>query len=183
MAIKRFKRDNFGNGIHSEFFIDSADDLEVIEDIYDCELGDKAFTPSGAEYVRHSDEFEGDLWILVSDQHGSDSSGGGGGVMQCVILRDPDTGDYIADKSFADVFSVIYDGETVQIYIDGSPTIQPHAGGSGTAQDPYIIDFYGFSITTNGSQPTQIYVSRYNWIEADGVQWKGDGVATLSPAE
>ena len=114
---------------------------------------------------------------------GGGGSGGGGGVMQCVISRDPDTGDYVADKPFADVFSAIYDGETVQIYIDGSPTIQPHAGGSGTAQDPYIIDFYGFSITTNGPQPTQMYVSRYNWAEADGVQWQADGVATLSPAE
>lgn len=107
----------------------------------------------------------------------------GGGAMQCVIAKDWDTNEYVPGKSFTDVYNAIFAGETVQIYIEGSPTIQPHAGGSGTAQDPYIIDFYGFSITTNGSQPTQIYVSRYNWTEADGVQWQGDGVATLSPGE
>ena len=117
MAIKRFKRDNFGNGIHSEFFIDSVEDLEVIEDIYDCELGDKAFTPAGAEYVRHPDDFDGDLWVLVSKQGGSDGSGEGSGGMM-LVTYDRTSG--FANKTFKEVWDAVLEGQIVIHGIDST---------------------------------------------------------------
>lgn len=73
MAIKLFKVDNFHYGIHQEFFIDSEDDLEQIEIEYNCELGDKAYLPSGEVYIRHSDGYSGDKWI-IEGSGGSESS-------------------------------------------------------------------------------------------------------------
>ncbi len=117
MAIKRFKRDNFGNGIHSEFFIDSADDLEVIEDIYDCELGDRAFTPTGTEYIRHSDDFDGDLWVLVSKQGDSDGSGEGsdssGSGLVVRVIQDEQTLKYTLDKTYAEIYEAFSMGRMV----------------------------------------------------------------------
>ena len=116
MAIKRFKRDNFGNGIHSEFFIDSADDLEVIEDMYDCELGDRAFTPTGAEYVRHSDEFEGDLWEEVS---GDNSSGSDGGMLVVQTTFDESTGTITLAETWQSIFDNMSGGKLVVVLDTG----------------------------------------------------------------
>lgn len=74
MAIKLFKVDNFHYGIHQEFFIDGEDDLEQIENEYECELGDKAYTPDGTIYMRHSDDFDGDLWDIVKSNSESENS-------------------------------------------------------------------------------------------------------------
>lgn len=71
MAIKLFKVDNFHSGLHKEFFIDGESDLEQIEVEFDCELGDKAYTPNGTIYTRHSDEFDGDLWEEIEVSGGS----------------------------------------------------------------------------------------------------------------
>lgn len=108
----------------------------------------------------------------------------GGGMMQCVIKEEPDTGDLVADKPFADVYNAIFSGETVQIYIDGNPALSPLVGGDGTAQNPYSIAFLEFGVDTNRDyQPTGLHVGCYVWTEADGVQWRGDSVATLTPSE
>lgn len=112
MAIKRFRQDNFGNGIHSEFFIDSAEDLEVIEDIYDCDLGDKALTPDGVEYVRHSDDFNGDLWVLAS---GQGDSGGGGLVVHEILETIEGDEEYVLDKTYNEIFASFSTGAPVVI--------------------------------------------------------------------
>lgn len=77
MSFKLFKKDNFFNGTHQEFLIDSKNDLIALETSFDCELGDKAFTPNGTMYTRHSDDFEGDLWEEIKETSGGGSDGGG----------------------------------------------------------------------------------------------------------
>lgn len=77
MAIKLFKVDNFHYGIHQEFFIDGEDDLEQIENEYECELGDKAYTPDGTIYMRHSDSYSGDKWAVKSSSNNSNQGEGG----------------------------------------------------------------------------------------------------------
>lgn len=66
MAFKLFKKDNFGYGTHQEFLIDDANDLEEIEKNFNCELGDKAHASDGKIYTRHSDNYDEDLWEIVS---------------------------------------------------------------------------------------------------------------------
>lgn len=74
MAIKLFKVDNFHSGLHKEFFIDGESDLEQIEVEFDCELGDKAYAPNGTIYIRHSDEFDGDLWEEIKNEDNNGDS-------------------------------------------------------------------------------------------------------------
>lgn len=110
MSFKLFKKDNFFNGTHQEFLIDSKNDLTALETSFDCELGDKAFTPNGTMYTRHSDDFEGDLWEEIKETSGGGSGGGGdGGVSgnaawndvakNLVIIELEPTSDNAADMS------------------------------------------------------------------------------------
>lgn len=73
MAVKLFKRDNFFYGLHQEFFVDGEEDLVQIEIDFDCELGDKAYAPDGSIWVRHSDNFDGELWEVFKKGNSKDS--------------------------------------------------------------------------------------------------------------
>ena len=66
MAVKLAKKNNVYNMQVRTFYIDSVDDLAVIETQYDCGIGDRAELPDGTVYCRHSDGYTGDLWAVRS---------------------------------------------------------------------------------------------------------------------
>lgn len=66
MAVKLAKKNNVFNMQVRTFYIDSVDDLAVIETQYDCGIGDRAELPDGTVYCRHSDGYTGDLWSVRS---------------------------------------------------------------------------------------------------------------------
>ena len=64
MAIKLYKENSCFNIYHQCFLIESSDDLAIIESTYHCQQGDKALLPDGSFYIRHSDDYSGNLWEL-----------------------------------------------------------------------------------------------------------------------
>ena len=76
MSIQKIKEGNSFNSYIQSFLIDSADDLDNLEQEFHCGFGDEARTPDGTIYVRHSDGYSGDKWTIKS----SGSSGGSGGI-------------------------------------------------------------------------------------------------------
>lgn len=109
MAIKLFKVDNFYYGIHQEFLIDEKEDLEQIEIDFNCGLGDKAFVPDGTVYVRHSDEFEGELWEEETAEVSS------GGAIVAYVSYDEDEGIYTLDKTAGELKEAVLSGKYMQI--------------------------------------------------------------------
>lgn len=72
MAIIKLKEGLLFNNYHQHFLIDSNSDLTLLEATYNCQLGDVAELPSGNYYIRHSNDYQGDLWELIE----TDGSGG-----------------------------------------------------------------------------------------------------------
>lgn len=72
MAIKLMKVNNSFNIQIQHFYIDNISDLDIIEDEYECQIGDIAELPDGAKYRRHSDDYSGNLWEYYT---GGGSSG------------------------------------------------------------------------------------------------------------
>lgn len=64
MAIQLMQENGEYNIKSQHFLIDETSDLTSLENEYSCSMGDKAELPNGIIYVRHSDEFDGDLWEL-----------------------------------------------------------------------------------------------------------------------
>ncbi|MBR4155366.1 MAG: hypothetical protein IKU01_01505 [Bacteroidales bacterium] len=62
MAFLKVKEGNSYNVCIQHFLIDSIDDLDEIEASFNPHFGDEAETISGEIYVRHSDDYEGNLW-------------------------------------------------------------------------------------------------------------------------
>lgn len=62
MAVQKIKEGNVFNVYNQSFLIDETSDLDELENEYTCLMGDKAQLPDGTIYVRHSDEFQGELW-------------------------------------------------------------------------------------------------------------------------
>ena len=73
MAIQLFKENEAFNVKSQHFLIDSTDELTNIESIYNCKQGDKAELPDGTIYVRHSDDHQGDKWVVKSASGGGSS--------------------------------------------------------------------------------------------------------------
>lgn len=162
MAIKLIKKDNLGFGTYQEFMIDSEDDLEVIEDIYDCELGDKAYTVDGRIFTRHSDSFDGDLWKATSAQEGSDSEQednvAGGVFIVTVTASYGETAELenvTADKTVAEIIAAYEAGlmPYCNLVIGGYPTLMPplliaNEGGAASVVFSVIVpDIYSTGIT------------------------------------
>ena len=64
MAIQLMQENGEYNIKNQHFLIDATSDLTNLENEYSCSMGDRVELPDGTIYVRHSDEFEGDLWEL-----------------------------------------------------------------------------------------------------------------------
>ena len=64
MAIQLMQENGEYNIKNQHFLIDETSDLTNLENEYSCSMGDRVELPDGTIYVRHSDEFEGDLWEL-----------------------------------------------------------------------------------------------------------------------
>lgn len=62
MTVQKIKEGNVFNVYNQSFLIDETSDLDELENEYTCLMGDKAQLPDGTIYVRHSDEFQGELW-------------------------------------------------------------------------------------------------------------------------
>ena len=92
MAVKLAKKNNQFNMQVRTFYIDSVDDLAVIETQYDCGIGDRAELPDGTVYCRHSDGYGGDLW----EKKGSSGGGGGGSGSVLPAVTTSDNGDILA---------------------------------------------------------------------------------------
>lgn len=73
MAIQLEKENNKFNIYEQHFLIDSKNDLQTLESEYTCHQGDKAELPDGSYYMRHSDNYQGDLWELVKSCGGGSS--------------------------------------------------------------------------------------------------------------
>lgn len=84
MAIKLAKKNNVFNILQRTFYIDDESDLETIEAEYDCGIGDIAECPDGTIYRRHSDGYDGELWV----KKGSSGGGGGGSGLPDVAAAD-----------------------------------------------------------------------------------------------
>ena len=72
MAIIKLKEGHSFNIYHQHFLIDSDSDLTLLETTYNCQIGDIAELPNGNYYIRHSNDYQGDLWELIE----TDGSGG-----------------------------------------------------------------------------------------------------------
>lgn len=64
MAIQLMQENGEYNIIVKHFLVDSIDDLSDLENEYECSIGDKVELPDGTIYIRHSDDYQGDLWEL-----------------------------------------------------------------------------------------------------------------------
>lgn len=64
MAIQLMQENGEYNIKSQHFLIDEENDLVNLESEYSCSMGDRAELPDGTIYVRHSDEYQGDLWEL-----------------------------------------------------------------------------------------------------------------------
>lgn len=62
MAIRLMQENGEYNIKNQLFLIDEENDLVNLENQYSCSMGDRAELPDGTIYVRHSDEYQGDLW-------------------------------------------------------------------------------------------------------------------------
>jgi len=102
MGIKLAKKNNQFNMQRRTFYIDSADDLEIIEAEYDCGIGDLAELPDGTTYCRHSDGYDGDLW----EKRGSSKSGGGGGGSDSSVLVVHDV-EGTLDKTWQEIYDAV----------------------------------------------------------------------------
>lgn len=91
MAIQLEKENGKFNIYIQHFLIDSAADLQTLESEYTCHQGDKAELPDGSYYLRHSDDYQGDLWELVKSSGGS----GGSGSSDLPSVTSADNGDIL----------------------------------------------------------------------------------------
>lgn len=66
MAIQLEKENSKFNIYEQHFLIDSAADLQILENQYSCHQGDRAELPDGSYYLRHSDSYQGELWELAN---------------------------------------------------------------------------------------------------------------------
>ena len=66
MGVVKLKDENSFNIYHQTFLIDDDTDLNTLEQTYNCSFGDEARTPDGTVYIRHSDDFTGDKWVVKS---------------------------------------------------------------------------------------------------------------------
>lgn len=122
MAFKLFKKDNFGYGTHQEFLIDDFEDLSEIEKNFDCELGDRAYTPDGKIYIRHSDNYDEDLWELVEIESDSEDSSGSENEPDVftVTIKEKFSGGIVdyADKTYAEIDAAYKDGKLIVFKVD-----------------------------------------------------------------
>lgn len=73
MSIVKLKDENSFNIYHQTFLIDDNTDLDTLEQTYNCNLGDEARLPDGTIYVRHSNDYQGDLWEKIENKSGGSS--------------------------------------------------------------------------------------------------------------
>lgn len=93
MAIQLEKENSKFNIYEQHFLIDSKNDLQTLESEYSCHQGDKAELPDGSYYLRHSDDYQGELWELAK------SSGGGGVEVESLSVTE--NGTYTAEEGKA----------------------------------------------------------------------------------
>ena len=91
MAIQKIKEGKFFNVYHQTFLIDDNTDLDTLEQTYNCNLGDEAKLPDGTIYVRHSNDYQGDKWVVKS----SGSSGSNDGRSDLPAVTSDDNGDVL----------------------------------------------------------------------------------------
>lgn len=96
MAIQKIKDGKSFNIYHQHFLIDNENELTSLEATFKCHMGDRAELPNGTVYVRHSDNFQGDLWELMEG-----SSGGQEGSNVLTINLDITT--QALDKTWAEI--------------------------------------------------------------------------------
>ena len=90
MAIQLIKENSKFNIYHQHFLIDNADELTTLESTYEAHFGDRAELPNGIIYIRHSDDYQGDLWEIMQN------SGGGGSGSSLPSVTSDDNGDFLA---------------------------------------------------------------------------------------
>ena len=74
MAIQLLQENGKFNTVIKHFLIDDENDLTNLDTEYVCTMGDKAELPNGTIYIRHSDDFQGDLWEERNSNSSNSSS-------------------------------------------------------------------------------------------------------------
>ena len=91
--IQLEKENSSFNIYEQHFLIDSESELQTLESEYTCRQGDKAELPDGSYYLRHSDDYQGDLWELVK------SSSGGSGSSDLPPITSDDDGSFLVAQN------------------------------------------------------------------------------------
>lgn len=92
--IQLEKENSSFNIYEQHFLIDSESELQTLENEYTCRQGDKAELPDGSYYLRHSDDYQGDLWELVKS-----SGGSGSGSSDLPPITSDDDGSFLVAKN------------------------------------------------------------------------------------
>lgn len=179
MAIQLLKENDRFNTYHQHFLIDGSDDLTSLEANYKCQMGDIVEAVDGTRYIRHSDEYSGDLW----EEAGSSSSGGsglpnyseanngdvlsiedgepawkeqsGGDMFVVTLLQDDATTKWTADKTYAEIMAAYGAGKICLFNINN------------------VSFAYGTFVPPNIRPNAPIYVSVFAYIhteQADALQ-------------
>lgn len=76
MAIQLVQENGEYNIKSQHFLIDEENDLVNLESEYSCSMGDRAELPDGTIYVRHSNDYQGDKWVVKSSGSSESSDTG-----------------------------------------------------------------------------------------------------------
>lgn len=125
MGVQKLKDENSFNIYHQTFLIDDDTDLDTLEQQFHCSFGDEARTPDGTVYIRHSDDFTGDKWVVKSSgsSGGGSSSDSGSGLV--ISLTYDETGpSWTMNKTFQEIWDAFSAGRAVVVKDDSYPGME-----------------------------------------------------------